>query len=149
MNGRDSWVSGDSVQPVEHGMNALQKCAYPFRCRGGIHFLRLLKQFAQIRAGGKARFLFAVKNDRAGLRFQALEKRRRRSALQILEDMARPISLAGGRSSTSSTTPSDSLHESVFPLYSSMRSAFVLLGAIHRCGVCKSASDPSDHPSRL
>src|SRR5271169_615812 len=38
--------------------------------------------------------------------------------------MARPISLEGGRSSASSTTPSDSRHESVFPLYSSMRSAF-------------------------
>src|SRR5580693_3905059 len=38
--------------------------------------------------------------------------------------MARPISLAGGRSSASSTTPSASRHESVFPLNSSMRSAF-------------------------
>src|SRR5579864_3533411 len=38
--------------------------------------------------------------------------------------MARPISLAGGRLSASSTTPSASRHESVFPLYSFMHPTF-------------------------
>ena len=45
--------------------------------------MRLLIQFAQVRAGGEARFLLAVENERAGLRFKC--GKRGDEALQIFE----------------------------------------------------------------
>ncbi len=64
-------------------MNSFQEFADSVRGRGRIHLFCPLVQFAQVRARRKARFLLAVKNERAGLRFKS--GKRGGEALQILE----------------------------------------------------------------